>query len=80
MEERFHRLSQGIFEFTVTIIDPQMCTKPWNALDKFPMPLQSADFDIREVLCSASEQAEYDKQVSRPIPPDSQKNSWLIGC
>ncbi len=73
VEERFHRVNHDIFELTVTIIDPQMYTKPWNALDKFPMRLQSADFDIREMLCSPSEQAEYDKQVSKPVLPDSQK-------
>ncbi|MGB8848839.1 MAG: hypothetical protein WCC76_03925, partial [Candidatus Acidiferrales bacterium] len=73
VEERFHRVSHDIFELTVTIIDPQMYTKPWNALDKFPMRLQSADFDIREMLCSPSEQAQYDNVVSKAVLPDSQK-------
>jgi hypothetical protein len=73
VEERFHRVNHDIFELTLTIIDPKMYTKPWNALNKFPMRLQSADFDLREMLCSPSEQAEYDKQVSKPAIGDSKK-------
>jgi hypothetical protein len=66
VEERFHRVNHDILELTLTIIDPKIYTKPWNALDKFPLRLQSADFDLREMICSPSEQAEYDKQVSNP--------------
>ncbi len=73
VEERFHRVNHDILELTLTIIDPTMYTKPWNALMKFPLRLQPADFDLREMLCSPSEQAEFDKQVSRPAIADSKK-------
>jgi len=64
VEERFHRVNKDIMEITVTIIDPQLYTKPWNALDKYPMRLQSDDFDIREMVCSESEAAEYNKEIA----------------
>jgi len=73
VEERFHRVNHDIMEITLTINDPQMYTKPWNALNKFPMRLQPADFDLREMICSPSEQAEFDKQVSRPAIADTKK-------
>ena len=31
VEERFHRVNHDILELTLTIIDPKMYTKPWNA-------------------------------------------------
>jgi hypothetical protein len=73
VEERFHRVNHDTLELTLTIIDPTMYTKPWNALVKFPLRLQPADFDLREMLCSPSEQAEFDKQISRPAISDSKK-------
>jgi hypothetical protein len=66
VEERFHRVNRDLMELTLTIIDPKMYAKPWNALEKFPMRLQSDAFDIREMLCSPSEQATFDKAVSQP--------------
>src|SRR2546422_232493 len=74
VEERFHRVNHNILELTLTIIDPKMYTKPWNALNKFPLRLQPADFDLREMICSPSEQAEFDTQVSRPAIANSKKN------
>jgi len=73
VEERFHRVNHDIFELTLTITDPKMYTKPWNALDKFPMRLQSDSFDLREMLCSPSEQAAFDKEVSRPAIAPAKK-------
>lgn len=64
VEERFHRVDHDILELTVTIIDPQLYTQPWNALDKYRLRLQSDDFDIRETICSESEAAEYAKEVA----------------
>ena len=61
VEERFHRLNSDIIELTVTITDPQMYTKPWVALNKFPLRLQSDSFDIREMVCSASEAQQYNE-------------------
>jgi len=64
VEERFHRVNHDIMELTVTITDPKIYTKPWLA--KFPMRLQPADFDIREMVCSPSELADYLKTVGNP--------------
>jgi hypothetical protein len=63
VEETFHRVNHDIMELTVTIIDPAYYTKPWNALDKYPLQLQSDSFDIREMVCSESEEAEYNKEI-----------------
>jgi hypothetical protein len=66
VEERFHRVDHDHLEWTVMIDDPQMYTKPWVALDKFPMKLQPPDFDVREMICSPSEAAEYNKLIGNP--------------
>lgn len=66
VEERFHRVNHDILELTVTIDDPKVYTKPWLALDKFPLRLQPPDFDVREMICSPSELADYLKQVGNP--------------
>ena len=63
VEEQFHRVDQDRLEWTVLIDDPKMYTKPWLAMDKFPMRLQPADFDVRELICSPSEYTEYNKLV-----------------
>ena len=63
VEERFHRVDHDHLELTVTIDDPKMYTKPWVALDRFPMRLQPPNFDVREMLCSPSETAEYNRLV-----------------
>jgi hypothetical protein len=47
----------------VTIDDPKMYTKPWVALNKFPMKLQPEDFDVREMMCSVSEYMQYNKAM-----------------
>ena len=61
VEERFHRMDDDHLEWTVLIDDPKMYTKTWAALDKFPMKLQPPDFDVREMICSPSEAAQYNK-------------------
>jgi hypothetical protein len=73
VEERFHRVNHDLMELTLTINDPKMYAKPWVALEKFPMRLQSDAFDIREMLCSPSEQATFDKEVSKPAIAAPQK-------
>jgi hypothetical protein len=75
VEERFHRVNHDIMEVTMTIDDPKIYTKPWLALDKFPLRLQPNDFDIREMICSPSELADYLKQVAATEggPGDSPK-------
>ena len=63
VEERFHRVDHDTMELTVTIDDPKMYTKPWVALDQFPLHLQPPDFDIPELLCSPIDMAEYNRKV-----------------
>ena len=63
VQETYHRVNHDITELTLTIIDSAYYTKPWNALDKYPMRLQSGSFDVREMVCSESEAAEYNKNI-----------------
>jgi hypothetical protein len=66
IEERFHRVNHDRLELTVTINDPKMYTKPWVALDRVPFQLQVPNFDVREMICSPSEFAEYNKLIGNP--------------
>jgi hypothetical protein len=61
VEERFHRVDHDRLELTVTIDDPKMYTKPWVAVNKFPMRLQSPDYDVVEMMCIPSEEEQYYK-------------------
>jgi hypothetical protein len=56
-----------VMELTMTIDDPKMYTKPWNALDKFRLGLQPEWFDIREQVCAVSEELDYTKTVAKPV-------------
>ena len=71
VEERFHRVDRDHLELSVTIDDPKMYTKPWLALDKLRFDLQPRDFDVREMICSPSEFAQYNKLIGNPA---SEKN------
>lgn len=66
VEERFHRVDRNNMELTVTIDDPKMYTKPWVALNKFPMRLQSPDYDVVEMMCIPSEESQYYKDYGDP--------------
>ena len=66
VEERFHRVDHEHLELTVIIDDPKMYTKPWVALDKLRFTLEPPNFDVREMMCSPSELAEYDKLMGNP--------------
>ena len=68
--ETWHRVNHDILEFTMTVDDPKMYTKPWNPLNKFRMRLQPEWFDIREMICSASEAQEYNKTVAEQAVAD----------
>src|SRR3989449_4677250 len=50
---------------TIVIDDPKYYTKPWTALI-LPLRLQAASFDIREMECSPSETARYNKLFANP--------------
>ena len=65
VEERYQRVDRDHLMMTVTIDDPKMYTKPWTAL-KMSLRLQSPGFDIREMECSPSENALYNRLVANP--------------
>jgi len=66
VEERYHRVDHDHLEMSVTIDDSKMYTQPWVALDRLLLQLQPADFDIREMQCSPSETAKYNKEMGTP--------------
>ncbi len=66
VEERYQRVDRDHVEMSVTIDDPIMYTRPWVALDKMPLRLQPAGFDINEMECSPSETAQYNKKLGNP--------------
>ena len=66
--ETYHRADQDNTELTLQILDPKMYTGPWLALNKFPLHLQPADFDIPELLCSPTEMKGYNNDVGDPVP------------
>jgi hypothetical protein len=73
VEERFHRLDHDHLELTVTIDDPKMYTKPWVALDRFPMKLQDPHTDVMEMYCSLSEMEKFDKLIGNPVSEPESK-------
>jgi len=74
VEERFHRVDHDHLELTVKIDDPKMYTKPWIAMDKFPMKLQNPHTDVMEMYCSLSEMERFDKLIANPVS-DSDANA-----
>ena len=73
VEERFHRVDHDNMELSVMIYDPKFYAEPWQALNKFPLHLQPADYDMPEFLCSPIDFAEYKKQVEDEVLPSSEK-------
>jgi hypothetical protein len=75
VEERLHRVDRDHLELSITIDDPTYYTRPWVALDKLRLRLQPATFDIREMECSPTETAEYNKEFAQPAAgiQDNQK-------
>src|ERR1700719_2910507 len=66
VEERLHRVDHDHLEWTVTIDDPKMYTKPWIAMNKFPMKLEDPHKDVMEQYCSPSEMERYNKLFGGP--------------
>lgn len=64
--ETLHRVNHDRLEWSVTIDDPKMYTKPWVAMDKFPMSLEDPHEDVVELYCSPSEMERYDKLFGEP--------------
>lgn len=67
IEETFHRIDHDNMELTIKVIDPKYYAEPWIGLNKFPLHLQPADFDIQEILCSPIDWEEYNKQVGNVV-------------
>jgi hypothetical protein len=74
VEERWHRVNSDTLELTVTIDDPKFYTQPWKAMDRFVLHRLPDNYDISERICSATEMAEYDKLVGKPVDPSSTEN------
>jgi hypothetical protein len=68
VEEVYHRLDSLNMELTVTLTDPKMYTKPWVPLSKFRLGMNAPDFDIREMICSVSQQALYNQLLKDVVP------------
>jgi hypothetical protein len=66
VEERYRRLDRDHLELTVTIDDPTFYTRPWVALDRLRLRLQPPTFDIREMECSPTETAKYNREFAEP--------------
>jgi hypothetical protein len=73
VEEIFHRVDEFNIDLTVTITDPKMYTRPWVALNKFRLGMNSPDFDIREMICSVSQQALFNELMKNVVPASSNK-------
>ena len=63
VNETYHRVDADHLEMTIAIDDSKFYAKPWVALDKLSLRLQPPKLDMREMECSPSETAEYNKQV-----------------
>src|SRR5579885_627486 len=64
--ETLHRVNHDRLEWSVTIDDPKMYTRPWVAMDKFAMMLESPQRDVMEQYCSLTEMEEYNKAFAHP--------------
>jgi hypothetical protein len=69
VEERWHRVNYDTLELTVTIDDPKFYAQPWKALDRFVLHRLPDGYDISEFICSATETAEYDRLIGKPVAP-----------
>ena len=65
VEERYHRVNQGLLELTVTIDDPTAYTKPWVPRNKLPLRLIPGNTDLMEMICSATEAQAYKQNMGK---------------
>lgn len=73
VEETYHRVDDLNIELTVKITDPVMYTQPWYALKNFRLGMNAPDFDIREMICSVSQQALFNQLVKTATDPSPAK-------
>jgi hypothetical protein len=69
VEERWHRVNSDTLELTVTIDDSKFYSKPWKALNNYALHRLPDNYDISERICSATEMAEYNRVVGKPVDP-----------
>lgn len=69
VREEWHRVNNDTLELSVTIDDPKFYTQPWKAMDKFVLHRLPDAYDISEFICSATETAEYNRLVGKPVAP-----------
>jgi len=65
VREEYKRIDRDHLVMTIVIDDPKYYTKPWTALI-LRLRLQKSSFDIREMECSPSETALYNKLFANP--------------
>lgn len=64
--ETIHRVNQDRLDWSVTIDDPKMYTRPWVAMNQFPMKLENPHRDVMEQLCSPTDMERYNKLFGNP--------------
>jgi hypothetical protein len=52
-------VNRDLMEFSVTIDDPKVYTKPWLGRDRLPLRRVPANTDFMEMICSPTETAAY---------------------
>ena len=73
VEETYHRVDADHLELSIKITDPKMYTKPWVALDKLSLRLQSPNLEIQEMECSPSDQEHWNKYFGSQTGPTTDK-------
>lgn len=73
VEETYHRVDELNIDLTVKITDPVMYTQPWYPLKNFRLGMNSPDFDIREMICSVSQQALFNQLLKNTTDPAPEK-------
>jgi hypothetical protein len=69
VEETYHRVDELNIDLTVKITDPVMYTQPWYPLKNFRLGMNAPDFDIREMICSVSQQALFNQLLKNTTEP-----------
>jgi hypothetical protein len=64
VQERYTRTSASVIELTVTINDPQIYTKPWEARSRLPLKRLPDNTDFLEQIYAASEVTGFKEEVA----------------
>jgi hypothetical protein len=65
--ETLHRVDHDHLEWSETINDPKIYSKPWVAMDKFPLVLADPHTDVMEMYCSPVEMEKYYKSYGNAV-------------